>query len=56
MQKSGKTPAELRRNVASKGGTTIRAIEVFEESDLSGIVSRAVQAACQRAKELGEKD
>jgi pyrroline-5-carboxylate reductase len=54
MEKSDKTPAELRRNVTSKGGTTERAIQVFEGSDLAGIVGKAVKAACQRAKELGE--
>ena len=54
MSNSKKPPAELRRNVTSKGGTTERAIEVFEKNDLAGIVSRAVKAACQRAKELGE--
>jgi pyrroline-5-carboxylate reductase len=54
MEKSAKTPAELRRDVTSKGGTTERAIEVFEKSDLAGIVAQAVKAACQRAKELGE--
>jgi pyrroline-5-carboxylate reductase len=54
MDKSDKTPAELRRNVTSKGGTTERAIEVFEQSNLAGIVAKAVKAACQRAKELGE--
>jgi pyrroline-5-carboxylate reductase len=56
MQNSDKSPAELRRNVTSKGGTTERAIQVFQESDLAGIVGRAVKAACQRAKELGKKD
>ena len=54
MKKSDKTPAELRRNVTSKGGTTERAIQVFEDSGLAGIVGKAVKAACQRAKELGK--
>ena len=54
MDKSDKAPAELRRDVTSKGGTTERAIEVFEKSDLAGIVRKAVKAAYQRAKELGE--
>jgi pyrroline-5-carboxylate reductase len=54
MDKSDKKPAELRRNVTSKGGTTERAIEVFEKSNLAGIVAKAVKAALQRAKELGE--
>ena len=54
MNQSAKTPAELRRDVTSKGGTTERAIEIFEKNDLPGIVAKAVQAACQRAKELGD--
>lgn len=54
MDKSGKAPAELQRDVTSKGGSTERAIGVFEKSDLAGIVSKAVKAAYQRAKELGE--
>jgi pyrroline-5-carboxylate reductase len=54
MEKSAKAPAELRRDVTSKGGTTERAIEVFENSHLAEIVGKAMQAACRRAKELGE--
>ena len=50
---SDKTPAELRRNVTSKGGTTEQAIKVFEESGLVKIVEEAVKAACRRAEELG---
>ncbi len=53
IQKSGKPPAELRQNVTSKGGTTERALKVFEEAGLNRIVSDAVKAAFDRAKELG---
>jgi pyrroline-5-carboxylate reductase len=53
MDKSPKNPAQLRRDVASKGGTTERAVNVFEKSNFSSIVAKAVQAAYQRAKELG---
>ncbi|MFA5309155.1 MAG: pyrroline-5-carboxylate reductase [Dehalococcoidales bacterium] len=53
MVKSDKAPAELRKDVTSKGGTTERALQVFEESHLAAIVGRAVSAACARAKELG---
>lgn len=53
IQKSGKTPAELRRNVTSPGGTTAQALRVFEEGGLAGLVGEAVRAAYQRAKELG---
>ena len=54
MNKSEKKLAVLRRDVTSKRGTTEYAIEVFERSNLAGIVSKAVSAAYQRAKELGE--
>ncbi|MHB8104512.1 MAG: pyrroline-5-carboxylate reductase [Dehalococcoidales bacterium] len=54
MNESSKAPSELRRNVTSKGGTTERALEIFKKSDIAGIVAKAVKAAYQRAKELGE--
>jgi pyrroline-5-carboxylate reductase len=55
MAGSDKTPAELRRNVTSKGGTTEQAIKVFEESGLAKIAGEAVKAACRRSKELGNQ-
>jgi pyrroline-5-carboxylate reductase len=51
--KSGKPPAELRRNVTSKGGTTERALQVFEKAGFNNIIADAVMAAFERAKELG---
>jgi len=53
MQKSGKTPAELRLMVTSPGGTTAQAVRVFEEGGLANLVREAVRAAYNRAKELG---
>ena len=53
LEKSGETPAELRRRVTSKGGTTERALHAFEEGKLADLVRKAVRAAYQRAKELG---
>lgn len=53
MQESGKPPAELRRNVTSRGGTTERALKVFEEGGFAKLVEDAVEAAYRRAKELG---
>ncbi|AWK14918.1 pyrroline-5-carboxylate reductase [Candidatus Fukatsuia symbiotica] len=44
--------SKLREQVTSKGGTTAAALQVFEEQDLSGIVSRAMQAATIRAEEM----
>jgi pyrroline-5-carboxylate reductase len=55
MESSDKTPAELRRNVTSKGGTTEQAIKVFEESGLAKVAAEAVKAACRRAEELGKQ-
>ena len=53
LEKSGETPAELRRKVTSKGGTTERALQVFEEGKLAALIRKAVRAAHRRAKELG---
>ena len=53
LEKSRETPADLRRKVTSKGGTTERALQVFQEGKLADLVQKAVRAACQRAKELG---
>ncbi|QRN86424.1 pyrroline-5-carboxylate reductase [Clostridia bacterium] len=51
---TGKHPAELRDMVTSPGGTTIRAVEIFEELGLRNAVIKAVAAAAQKSKELGE--
>jgi len=53
IQKSGKDPAELRRMVTSRGGTTAAALSQFEKGKFAELVKRAVEAACNRAKELG---
>ena len=48
-------PAELRAQVASRGGTTEAALRVLEGADLRGIVSRAVAAAARRAREIADQ-
>lgn len=53
LEESGEIPAELRRKVTSKGGTTERAMQVFEEGKLAALVQQAVRAAYRRAQELG---
>lgn len=45
-------PAQLKRNVMSPGGTTERAIQVFEERGLMTIVDEAMQAAADRSVSL----
>jgi pyrroline-5-carboxylate reductase len=56
LQQSGQTPAELRRAVTSRGGTTEAALKVFENGGFSKLVEDAVKAAYNRAKELGESN
>ena len=45
-----------REQVTSPGGTTECAIEHLEQEDIRQIVSRAISAADQRAKQLAEKE
>jgi pyrroline-5-carboxylate reductase len=53
LQKSGKTPQELRRMVTSPGGTTAEAIAAFEKGGFAALVAQAVTAAYEKAKQLG---
>jgi pyrroline-5-carboxylate reductase len=46
------SPAVLRQQVTSKGGTTEAALKVFEARGIRGIVSDAVKAAAERSAEL----
>ena len=52
-QDPGSTPAELRQNVTSKGGTTHAAVSTFDQRDLPATIKAAMQAANDRAVELG---
>jgi pyrroline-5-carboxylate reductase len=52
LQKSGKSPQELRRMVTSPGGTTAEAIAAFEKGGFAELVEKAVFAAYDKAKQL----
>jgi len=52
---SGKHPGELKDEVTSPNGTTIRALHVMEKAGIRGIMMDAVQASAERATELGAK-
>lgn len=51
---SPQSPASLRNRVTSPGGTTERAIEVLQEGQLETLFVNALEAARQRARELGD--
>jgi pyrroline-5-carboxylate reductase len=52
---TGAHPIQLRDQVASPGGTTIRGIAELEERGVSGAFMAAVRAAAARSKELAGK-
>jgi pyrroline-5-carboxylate reductase len=53
-EQSGEEPATLRAQVTSKGGTTERGIAALVEAGVGDALVRAVQAAADRARELGD--
>jgi pyrroline-5-carboxylate reductase len=52
---TGTHPAALKDAVASPGGTTIAGLHELERGGLRGVLMDAVQAATERATELGRK-
>jgi pyrroline-5-carboxylate reductase len=51
---SDSTLKDLRQRVTSPKGTTERALQIFTQQNLTGIVANALQAAKQRAEELAD--
>jgi len=49
------SPAKLRSNVTSKGGTTERALGVLEDAAVRAAIVRAVRAAAVRSRELARE-
>lgn len=45
-------PADLRKQVASKGGTTAAALKTFQKNQLGRTITKGVRAAYMRAREL----
>jgi pyrroline-5-carboxylate reductase len=49
-------PVELRENVTSPGGTTIRAIRELERAGVRAAFLNAIQAGMERSRELDEAE
>jgi len=52
---SSEDVADLRAHVTSPGGTTERAIQCFQGGGLEAIVLKAIKAAAERSRELGNE-
>ncbi|XP_061095444.1 pyrroline-5-carboxylate reductase 3 isoform X1 [Conger conger] len=55
LRDSGKHPAQLRADVCTPGGTTIFGLHELERGGLRAATMAAVEAATERARELGRK-
>ena len=53
--RSSEPPATLRAQVTSKGGTTERALATMRSGRVDEAILRAVRAANERARELGDE-
>jgi pyrroline-5-carboxylate reductase len=53
-RETGLHPTELRNRVTSPGGTSAAALYQLEKGGLRTVISKAVWAAYQRSKALGE--
>ncbi|NXE57142.1 P5CR3 reductase, partial [Casuarius casuarius] len=54
MLETGEHPAKLRGDVCTPGGTTIHALHQLEKGALRATVMSAVEAATNRARDLGQ--
>lgn len=52
---SDESPARLRENVTSPGGTTAAALNRFAQGDFAGLVQAAMQAANDRAAQMAQE-
>lgn len=53
MRDGEKHPAQLKADVCTPGGTTVYGLHTLEKGGLRAAVMGAVEAATERARELG---
>ncbi|MBF0564438.1 MAG: pyrroline-5-carboxylate reductase [Nitrospirae bacterium] len=53
LLRTGISPAQLVKMVASPGGTTVAGLKVFDDRELKGIIAETLAAAAKRSSELG---
>ena len=56
LQQTGRHPAELRNAVTSPGGTTAEGLMAMESARFRAAIMEGVEAAYEKAVELGEED
>jgi pyrroline-5-carboxylate reductase len=54
LSETGETPAALREAVTSPNGTTAAGLAALAGGDFAGLVGRAVAAAAERSRQLGQ--
>mgnify|MGYP003349670678 CR=1 FL=1 len=52
---SAEPPGVLRERVTSKGGTTERALSCLAQDKVGDAIVRAIKAATERSRELGDE-
>lgn len=55
LNETGKSPAELRRQVTSPNGTTMAGISILEAGNGKQLLINTVKRATQRSQELGRE-
>ena len=55
LQQSGEHPSVLKDRVTSPGGTAIAGLQALEAGGIRTVMVAAVEAACKRSRELGER-
>lgn len=54
VETSPKTPAVLKKEVCSPGGTTIEALAVFDENNMDVTIKKGIEACIAKSKKLSE--